>query len=83
MSSPDLERLRERIAVIDREILQLARERIECAREIGHIKVRNELPVRDFGAERAVMDRTRGTCETLGIPFLDSLGKENRLLGGI
>jgi prephenate dehydrogenase/chorismate mutase len=67
--SDDVEALRGKIAAVDREILRLARERIDVAREIGRIKVRRAQPVRDYAAERLVIERTRATCAELGLPF--------------
>jgi len=64
-----LDALREQIARIDREILRLARERIDVAREIGRIKVSGAQPVRDYRTERSVLERTRGVCTELGLPF--------------
>jgi chorismate mutase/prephenate dehydrogenase len=69
VNEPDLKGLRRKIAEIDRGILELARERIDAAREIGHIKMRADLPLRDYGTERVVLDRTREYCEELGLPF--------------
>jgi chorismate mutase/prephenate dehydrogenase len=68
LGAGEIERLRETIAEIDRRLLGLARERIQCAREIGRLKLGLDLPVRDFGAERGVFERASRICEELGLP---------------
>ena len=69
MTDFDLSELRDRIAAIDEKILRLARERIECAREVGLVKVEAGRPVRDYRRERVVLERTRTICDDLGLPF--------------
>jgi prephenate dehydrogenase/chorismate mutase len=69
MSQRDLDALRQRIAGVDQDILRLARERIDLARQVGRIKFRDGRPLRDYGTERIVFERTRAFCEELGLPF--------------
>ena len=62
-----MEELRERIARLDRELLERAAQRIELARKLGEQKRAHNLPTVDFAQERAVFDRTRSIAAELGL----------------
>ncbi|MDP6418883.1 MAG: prephenate dehydrogenase/arogenate dehydrogenase family protein, partial [Candidatus Krumholzibacteria bacterium] len=52
-----LDELRKRIADLDESILDLVSERMEVAREVGEIKSREEVPIRNYPVEARVMER--------------------------
>jgi chorismate mutase / prephenate dehydrogenase len=68
MSDPqqDLDLLRQRVARLDREILEKVAERINTSKAIGDAKRRAELPIRDFRVEASVMQRGRDAARELG-----------------
>lgn len=68
MSDPqqDLDQLRQRVARLDREILEKVAERIHTSKAIGDAKRRAELPIRDFRVEASVMQRGRDAAKELG-----------------
>lgn len=57
-----LEDIRDRIRAIDRDIARLIGERVEAAAEAGRLKRSAGLPLRDYGAERLVVDHYRSTA---------------------
>ena len=59
--------LRDRLAALDRSILDLVANRQEIAREIGRIKATAGRSTRDFSQEREVTLRARATAESLGL----------------
>jgi prephenate dehydrogenase/chorismate mutase len=68
MSDPqqDLDTLRQRVAQLDREILEKIAERLRTSRSIGEAKRRAQLPIRDFRVEASVMQRARSAARELG-----------------
>ena len=68
MSDPqhDLDALRQRVAQLDREILEKIAERLRTSRSIGEAKRRAQLPIRDFRVEASVMQRARTAARELG-----------------
>lgn len=63
-----LEQLRERIRLIDRHILSLARERLELATQIGREKKDRGLPLRDWQVERTVLEHAQRASDELELP---------------
>lgn len=63
-----LQQLRERIRLIDRHILSLARERLELAAKIGKEKKDRGLPLRDWQVERSVLDNAQKIAGELNLP---------------
>lgn len=59
--------LRDEIRRLDEEIVAAAARRIALAREVGEEKRRANLPVVDYGQERAVLDRARSAAEAAGL----------------
>ena len=59
--------LRDRLAALDRSILELVANRQEIAKEIGRIKATAGRSTRDFSQEREVTLRARATAESLGL----------------
>lgn len=55
------------IAAVDREIVRQVRKRLRLAREIGDVKRRAGIPIRDFAVEKEVLDRVSKECERLGV----------------
>jgi len=62
-----LDELRETIARLDGEILELVARRLAAAREVGEIKSAREMPVRDYPVEARVKDRLAAACEARGV----------------
>ncbi len=73
-----LDELRETIARLDGEILELIALRLEAARQVGEIKSEMQVPIRDFPVEARVKDRLVGACEERGIDA--ELGRELAVL---
>ncbi len=67
--------LRESVAQIDGEILDLVAKRLLLARRIGRVKRDHGLPVQDFQIERQVVERNRSRAERLGLasPLVDEV----------
>jgi len=63
----DLEKLRNQLSVIDRQILELVAERQRLSGEIGALKQATGRPTRDFAREKQVLDRARSLAASLGI----------------
>ncbi len=63
----ELDELREHIRRIDEQILQLVAERLEAARAAGRQKREAGVPLRDWGVERAVLDRAAESAVELGL----------------
>lgn len=59
--------LRRRIADLDRQILDLAAQRLETSRLVGEVKRRGGLPIRDFRVEVEVLGRAREQAGRLGL----------------
>lgn len=55
--SEELEKERSRVTAADEKIVPLLLERMEAVAEIGWIKQREGLGVKDVGRERKVLDR--------------------------
>lgn len=55
-----LDAIRDEIADVDRQILELMRRRLDLARLVGEEKVRTGAAVRNVGQEDSVVDRYRG-----------------------
>ncbi|MBC8366880.1 prephenate dehydrogenase/arogenate dehydrogenase family protein [bacterium] len=73
-----LDELRDSIARLDGEILDLIARRLEAARQVGEIKSEMEVPIRDFPVEARVKDRLVGACEERGVD--PELGRELAVL---
>jgi chorismate mutase/prephenate dehydrogenase len=63
----DLERVRERMRALDRELVALAAERVRLARQVGEVKRRYGLAVVDYAQERQVLDRAAATAAAEGL----------------
>ncbi len=67
---------RERIDGIDRQLIDLLNERMQCAHEIGRIKKAAGKPIRDPERERDVIAKTRAYNQELqGLMKDESLEK--------
>jgi len=62
----DLDQLRQRVAQLDREIMEKVAERLRTSIAIGDAKRRGGLPIRDFRVESFVMQRGRTAAKELG-----------------
>ena len=64
----DLDKLRERLTEVDRQIIDLIAERQSVVDEIGVVKRADGRPTRDFAREKQVLDGARDRAVELGIP---------------
>ena len=62
-----LDSLRERLAAVDRGIIELVARRQEMVREVGRAKEHSGRPIRDYGQEREVVERARAAARELGV----------------
>jgi len=62
-----LDSLRERIRLLDLEVVARAAERMELARQVGEIKRRQQLSIVDYAQEREVLERARSMARELGL----------------
>lgn len=60
---PDLEPLRRQIDDVDRQLLELLRERVRLVLEVGELKQQHGSPVYDPERERQVLDRLAQSAE--------------------
>ncbi|MGI8617994.1 MAG: prephenate dehydrogenase/arogenate dehydrogenase family protein [Gemmatimonadaceae bacterium] len=63
----NLDTLRERIRLLDLEIVMRAAERIELARQVGQVKRRQKLSTIEYGQERVVLERARVAAAARGL----------------
>jgi len=63
-----LEKLRERLAAIDTEILDLVAERQTLSEEIGRVKRSMGRTPRDYDQEKVVLSRARRVAQSRGVP---------------
>ena len=77
----ELSRLRDRIDEIDGEILSLLKKRVDLAVEIGALKRKKGLPVRDEGREEDVYTRLSEKAKALGIPISDMKSIYREIIG--
>ncbi len=78
MTAGELEALREEIARIDNQIVDLVRDRLRTVGRIGHLKSELGLPVRDFRVEAQVIRRLEQRCRSLDID--GSVGRDLAML---
>lgn len=80
-----LEILRERINGVDRELMELISKRIQIALEIGKLKNKEGLPVRDEAREEEVIKQWESFATVLSIdpafirPIVEALIQASRL----
>ncbi|HLF06572.1 MAG TPA: prephenate dehydrogenase/arogenate dehydrogenase family protein [Thermoplasmata archaeon] len=55
------------IASVDRELVRLVRRRLNLARQVGDVKRRAGIPIRDFAVEKEVLERVSRECVRLGV----------------
>lgn len=67
MAADDLARLREAMADVDRQIIELAALRAQLAASIGEVKSTEGAPIRDFSREKDVVDRARELATGAGL----------------
>ena len=64
---PSLDDLRNELAALDAELIELVARRRDLVREAGRLKEAEGRAVRDFDQERRVIERARAKAETLGL----------------
>ena len=80
----ELERLRDEIARVTLEIFRLCKRRIELARKIATVKMKEGLPIEDLKVERNLKRRVLEFCRGSGIEdefcigLLDLLIRESK-----
>jgi len=67
MADDPLDGVRGRIRQIDLDLVRLAAERLELAKQVGEIKRRNHIATVDYAQERAVLERARGAASERGL----------------
>ena len=67
MTEQTLEDLRERIRLVDLELVAQAAERLELARQVGELKRRQRLSTADYAQERTVLERAREAARERGL----------------
>ena len=72
-----LTELRDEIADIDRQIIELINRRIAAAEEIGHIKRAQNLPIINEAVEAKVIERYTSVSESTGLSeaFLEKIAR--------
>jgi chorismate mutase/prephenate dehydrogenase len=64
----DLVALRARVQDVDEQVLRLVAERMELVRQIGEMKKREGVALRDYAVERQVLERAERAAAGLGLP---------------
>ena len=64
----DLQKLREKLSGLDRQIIELVAQRQAAVEEIGSFKQESGQATRDFAREKQVLDLARSQAVELGIP---------------
>jgi len=77
----DLQRLREEIERIDKEIVSLVAERVRLAREVGKAKRAADLPTLDPAREAAVVRRAGALARESGLVDEEMRGLFWHLIG--
>jgi chorismate mutase/prephenate dehydrogenase len=67
MTEENLDGLRERIRLLDLELVARAAERVKLARRVGELKRRQKLSTVDYAQERVVLERARSVAEERGL----------------
>lgn len=67
----DLEELRRRIDVFDKEILELVFQRMKKSKEIAKLKIKNDLGVLDINRENELINSRYDFLKNLGIDDLN------------
>lgn len=70
----ELETLREKMTLIDNELLEIIEERIEIAKEIAEVKIENNIPMEDLKREEEII-KQRKLHTSLNDEFVESLMK--------
>lgn len=68
MTVSDLNHLRDELARIDHELLELVARRLEVSATIGERKRAARTPTRNYGQEKVVIERARAAARELGFP---------------
>ncbi len=82
MSEMELDKLRRRIRRLDGRILELARKRIDLAETIGRWKLAHGVPIRNYEAERDVLELAAERCSDLGLDPTLGRAIARALIGG-
>ena len=64
----NIEQLREQLAEIDEKLIELVRDRLNVASQIGALKEDDGLPTRDYAQEKIVFERARAAATAIGLP---------------
>jgi chorismate mutase/prephenate dehydrogenase len=77
MSDAEIARLREEIADVDKQILNLVAKRLHLAEQLGVEKKLVGRPIRETAQEDLVLTRllTEGATQGISVPFIERLGR--------
>src|SRR5881628_1436114 len=67
MAEQDLDSLRERIRLLDLDLVARAAERVNLMREVGELKRRQGLSTLDYSQETVVLERARAIAAERGL----------------
>lgn len=67
MGQQDLDELRTQIRDIDQHIIRLLAQRMHAVRDIGEIKKKAGLPIKDYKVEKEILDRSNEQARRLGL----------------
>lgn len=62
-----LDKLRQQLAAVDRELIELVSRRQKLAADIGRVKREAGIPTRDFRQEKEVIERARSVASAAGV----------------
>ena len=79
--SEELEKERSRVTAADEKIVPLLLERMEAVAEIGRIKQREGLGVKDVGRERKVLDRVGELAGEENAEYVQEIYREVMKIG--
>ena len=68
MENKKISYLRKRLNKIDDDILKLLSKRFKIVRQIGEIKIKENLPLRDKKREKEIIKRLSDKAKTLSLP---------------
>ena len=77
----DLDSLRQRLAAVDRGIIELVARRQEMVHQVGRAKEQAGRPIRDYAQEREVIERTRAAARQLGVSDTVATALVQELIG--
>lgn len=62
----ELKEIRQEIDKLDRELIELFKARMDCARKVGEYKLKNNLPILNTERENEILDNVEHSCGEYG-----------------